>query len=950
MSKSWKSTLRLPRSSFPARPNPKLAQQHLRQCTDDLYVWQAQNNSEEKPFILHDGPPYANGNLHVGHALNKVLKDMIVRTKVQQGRRVVYRPGWDCHGLPIEMKALGSSTTKGLTPVQVRDTARRLASKTVKDQMKGFQALAVMSDWDKRWTTMDREFEIRQLRVFQNLVRRGLIYRKHKPVYWSASSRTALAEAELEYRDDHVSKAAYIRFPIVSDWFSIPELADFKGNLYAAIWTTTPWTLPANRAIAIHSDITYSVIQVGSDGYLIASDRVEAMHEMIPDFQVVVQSIPGSSLKGLQYHNRLRGKCAPSQPIIDADFVTADSGTGLVHVAPGHGQDDYESCSKVGIEAFAPIDDGGFFTKEANPDDPEKLTSAPSILDGGSESVLDLVSDDVLGTHKLRHKYPYDWRTKRPVVIRATAQWFADVGSIKEDALAALKDVRFVPEGGRVRLESFVKGRSEWCISRQRSWGVPIPALYDERGNAVMTAETIEHIISIMQERTSSAWFSDSPDDPAWIPPNLKGKYRRGTDTMDVWFDSGSSWTETEGSADVYLEGSDQHRGWFQSSLLTYVATQRSKETTDKISAPFKTLITHGFTLDGQGKKMSKSLGNIILPNQVMDGSLLGPVKTKGKGKDGQRFDALGPDAIRLWAASADFTTDVLIGQTILQPVHTSLIKYRTTIKMLLGSLNQQARQSPLTKLDQIALVQLSDTMSQVIENYNNYEFYRAVSVINRWVATDLSAFYLEALKDRLYCGDGGGVLEPIFIGFLRMLAPITPMLVEEAWSHRPAWMVEDMSLEHPARQLYSAPLVDSLRLTLPQDVVRKDKATVTEIHSAVKATLELARTAKVLGSSLQCSVILEIEDGKAAAVLGRYLDEVEDIFVVSSVQVNQALPDNPEWAYRQEFEIQDAKVKVHVLPPKQEKCSRCWRYVAPVEDALCGRCEEVVGALSTSA
>ncbi|CAM1504499.1 Fc.00g020900.m01.CDS01 [Cosmosporella sp. VM-42] len=950
MSKPWKATLRLPRSKFPARPHPKIQQQCLRQCTDDLYDWQTRNRPEENTFVFHDGPPYANGSLHVGHALNKVLKDMILRVKVQQGRRVVYRPGWDCHGLPIEMKALGSSSTKGLNPVQVRDTARKLASKTVKEQMSGFRSLGVMADWDKRWTTMDREFEIRQLRVFQNLVRRGLIYRKHKPVYWSVSSRTALAEAELEYREDHVSTAAYIKFPIVSDWTSIPRLNQLEGPLYAAIWTTTPWTLPANRAIAVKDDLTYSVIRAGSDNLLITTSRVEAMKEMIASFEVVVEYIPGSDLKGLMYLNKLRGESAAPQPIVHADFVTADSGTGLVHMAPGHGQDDYEACSKLGIEAFAPIDDGGHFTKEAYPDDPEKLTSAPSILDGGSQAVLDLMADDVLGTHKLRHKYPYDWRTKRPVVIRATAQWFADVGSIKEDALAALQNVRFVPEGGRVRLESFIKGRSEWCISRQRSWGVPIPALYDEAGNAVMTEESIDHIISVMRQRSSSAWFSDSPDDSAWILPSLTGKYRRGTDTMDVWFDSGSSWTETDQQADVYLEGSDQHRGWFQSSLLTYVATHKSDDkNAPKPVAPFKTLVTHGFTLDGQGKKMSKSLGNIIVPDQVMDGSLLGPAKMKGKGKDGSGFDGLGPDAVRLWAASADFTTDVLIGQNILQTVHSSLIKYRTIIKMLLGSLHLEARQAPLTKLDQMALVQLSDTMAQVSEAYDNYEFYRATSMINRWVATDLSAFYLEALKDRLYCGDGGGILEPIFIGFLRMLAPMTPLLVEEAWLHRPSWMEDDKSLDNPVRQLYNSRLVDSARLTLPQAELREDIPVISAVHSAVKATLEQARTDKVLGSSLQCSVILSIENNQVTDVLERYLDELDAVFVVSSVEVNKSLPEDPAWSYVQEFEVQNSKVKVQVLPPKQGKCSRCWRYVAPAEDELCHRCENVVSALPAS-
>lgn len=717
---------------------------------------------------------------------------MIIRVQVQNGRRIVYRPGWDCHGLPIEMKALGTAGTKGLGPVEIRKQARRLASKTVSEQMKGFQSFAVTSEWSNKWTTMDREFEARQLRVFQKMVRHGLIYRKHKPVYWSPSSRTALAEAELEYKDDHVSTAAYIKFPIVADTSKIPELCDLTGQLYAAIWTTTPWTLPANKAIAVHDDLSYSVLQVGSDCVLVAATRVEALQQFCPDSKVVVEGITGAQLAGLHYHNKLQGKHAPAQPIVHADFVSADSGTGLVHMAPGHGQDDYEVCAKLGIDAFAPIDDAGNFTKEAYPDNPDALLSAPSILDGGSQTVLTLVGDDVIGSHKLEHKYPYDWRTKKPVVIRATAQWFADVGSIKVDALNALKNVRFVPESGRARLESFVKGRSEWCISRQRSWGVPIPALYDSKGDAVMTAESIEHIISVMQERTSEAWFSDPPDDPAWIAPSLQGKYRRGTDTMDVWFDSGSSWTEIEKQVDVYSEGSDQHRGWFQSSLLTYIAAQKADgKPLEHVVAPFRTLVTHGFTLDSQGKKMSKSLGNTISPEDIMDGKLLPPLKRKGK--QTSDLDALGSDILRLWAGSCDFTSDILIGSTVLQPVHSALIRYRTILKMLSGSLHGSSRTTPLTKLDQIALMQLSDTMEQVWEAYNNFEFHKGVAMINRWISTDLSAFYLEALKDRLYCGDGGGVVEPIFIGLLRMLAPITPMLATEAWAHRPQWMKDDV-------------------------------------------------------------------------------------------------------------------------------------------------------------
>lgn len=882
---------------------------------------------------------------------------MIIRVKLQQGRKVQYRPGWDCHGLPIEMKALGASQGKDMSPVEIRKSARELASKTILEQMEGFRSFGVMADWDARWTTMDPDFEIRQLRLFQLMVRDGLIYRKHKPVYWSPSSRTALAEAELEYNENHVSTAAYIRFPVAeaSILNEIRELRGFDGgSLYAVIWTTTPWTLPANRAIAIHDELDYDIVSVGADAYIVASSRREILDSIFPETEYkTILTLRGDQLKQLQYNNRLRGKTSPLQPFIHADFVSAESGSGLVHVAPGHGFDDYEACKSLGIDAAAPIDDEGNFTKDAFPDDPERLTQASPILKGGSKAVLQLLGEhaDVLHVEKYKHKYPYDWRTKLPVVIRATAQWFADVDSIKDMALKSLESVKFVPESGRKRLESFIVGRSEWCISRQRAWGVPIPALYDTEGNAVVTDESVDHIISVIRERGIDAWFSDPVDDPAWIPSNLKGTYRRGMDTMDVWFDSGSSWTLAERQADVYLEGSDQHRGWFQSSLLTHVASQRANGVTGAPKSPFKTLITHGFTLDTKGKKMSKSLGNIISPTQVMDGTMLPPMKLRGKEKQaaaGPTYDALGPDALRLWAASSEFTKDVAIGAPVLKSVQANLVRYRTILRMLSGSMHQSARTAPLTAVDSIALIQLQDVMKEVHTAFDNHEFYKAFSSLNRWISNDLSSFYLEASKDRLYCGDGGGVLEPIFHGFLRMLGPMTPLLVEEAWEHRPEWMQADESLSHPLRAIYDSPLVDASSLTHDAATLRKDLPVLMSVHSAVKAALEQARLAKVVGSSLQSAVTISTSSPRVQEALQRYAADLEGIFVVSSVDVTSeqsSSVEGAEWAYTQEFEVEGTGNGVAtVVPPKHHKCPRCWRYLSQAEEELCQRCEDVVG------
>jgi len=997
--KSWSDTLLLPKSSFPPRALLADRAKYLKRCTDDLYAWQRDQRTGPT-FTLHDGPPYANGSLHVGHALNKILKDILCRYKLSQGYRVDYVPGWDCHGLPTELKAIerqegfkSGSSRQELDAVSIRQAARDLAMNAIEEQKKAFRGWGIMADWDNAWKTMDKEFELKQLDVFKSLVKKGFIYRRYKPVYWSPSSRTALAEAELEYKEDHLSTAAYVKFPLQNFPSGGEQFGLGPREVNAIVWTTTPWTLPANKAIGIHTDLDYVVVECASHGLLlITASRLDDIQRIVKDPLQVVMKTRGDKIVGATYtDSAFRNE---TRPILHADFVSSSSGSGLVHLAPGHGMDEYLLCLQHGIEAFAPLDNEGRFTSDALPRDPDLLLGK-EVLGDGNRAVLDYLTErhSLLGTHKYKHKYPYDWRSKQPVIVRATEQWFANVGDVRGPALKSLKSVKFIPEGGEERLKSFVRNRTEWCISRQRAWGVPIPALYDQKsGKAILTEESISHIVTVIEKRGIDAWWTDAEADPAWTPPSLRADdgqtaYFRGKDTMDVWFDSGTSWTQIAASAksdgkpvaDVYLEGSDQHRGWFQSSLLTRVAQEAPTHSDHRGQAPFKTLVTHGFTLDQHGRKMSKSIGNVVSPDEIIAGTLLPPIKRKHKKREETStaeqqilYDAMGPDALRLWVASCDYTNDVILSQTILKAINGTLSKYRVTFKVLLGMLDGYSLPASISidyaelgSLHQIALYQLYDTWKRVLQHYECFEFNRAVQEISRYINTDLSALYIESIKDTIYansttCEDRAEAqlaLYEIYTHLQSMLYPIAPLLVEESWDYTPDQI--RTSCLHPAKRMAS---MSVFYFSVGDDVIlREDTTYLLQANAAVKSAQESARADKKMGSSLQCQVMFQVtgstpRNQKVYDSLKRHRSLLEKLLVVSHVDVCEiSLPTSvteSSWSYKSDFQYAGFPVSAHVFAPLGSKCIRCWKYNARSNDdngeALCERCSEVVEGLRT--
>ncbi|KAI0827156.1 isoleucyl-tRNA synthetase [Trametes gibbosa] len=1005
----WGATLLLPKTAFPLYNDPSKDHDLRNRTTEELYRWQWEH-AQGPLFVFHDGPPYANGDLHMGHALNKILKDIINRYHVSLGHRVNYIPGWDCHGLPIEnkvLKHLGVEINQ-LTPSQIRDEAERFARKEVASQMEQFRAFGIMADWspESTYRTLDPEYELRQLDVFKAMVEKGLIYRQHRPVHYSPSSRSALAEAELVYNDKHVSHSVYVSFPLDP---ASPRMSEHLRALTAGrhqasllVWTTTPWTLTANMAIAVNPEMRYHVVATkdSSEGFtesvlIYAADRADALREtpglLSPQCELLGE-VDGSDLVDATYRPIFAPLLSspaslPSLPIITSSHVTRDSGTGLVHCAPAHGAEDYAVMQSLGLISSSSTSSGkcsahtsptellchvnglGQFTHDvANVvgEDAAIRLVGKDVLDQGGREIVALLTE--LGAlrkiQRFKHRYPYDWKTDKPVIVLATSQWFANLDNIKEDAIASLQGVSFVPTITRNRLESFIRSRSEWCISRQRVWGVPIPALYHLPSNtATLDSDSLSHIMSVLREHGPRYWW-DGPASAFVSPSRREGLtdaqldqvWQKGTDTMDVWFDSGSSWSmldalyrdsatsSQEGKehprtfgADVCLEGSDQHRGWFQSQLLTALGCANAPERVRV--APYSTLITHGMVLDESGKKMSKSLGNIMSPMTVIRG---------GKGKNEKEY---GPDILRLWVATVEFGKDMSIGPTALQQTAEAMRKIRNSSRFILGSLGDRPFEHKLERAelglaDRYVLHCLHALDQTARAGYETYNFPKVINQLSYFANIVLSAFYFDMNKDCLYANQEDGfarrcvltVLDQVLTTMTRVLAPVLPHLAEE---------IHSTLYGENTTSVFATPWTP-----LPDEFVdpqaEVDMLKLFRIRDKVFTLLEQARRDGNVKSSLSADVALNITSAAAPEVidlLGREENTLAALFGVSGVSLSERPSDGlkAQWQYTDTLELEGTDIEIFVQPAALQKCPRCWTYTRHEHDELCKRCTDVV-------
>ena len=924
----WSKTLNLPRTEFPMRANLPQKEPEILEFWDkiNLYGLVQRKTAGRPKFILHDGPPYANGHIHLGHALNKILKDIIVKYHSMNGFDAPYVPGWDTHGLPIEQQAIKTLgiNRHAMDPVEFRRHCKDYALRFVDIQRDEFKRLGVRGDWANPYLTLMPEYEARQIEIFGEMAKKGYIYKGLRPVYWCATCETALAEAEVEYAEQE-SPSIYVRFEVVDGKGLLPE------NTYFVIWTTTPWTLPANVAICLHPDYIYSVVQVNGTDYVVAKERLEPFLEVLRTGKSRVEAeYPGRKLEGIICRHPFVER---DSLVVLGDYVTLEYGTGCVHNAPGHGEEDFVTCKKYGLPVLSPIDGRGFFTAEggafegmfyqkANPAIVEELKRRGGLLAEG----------------RVRHQYPHCWRCKNPVFFRATEQWFASIDGFREAALQAIRKVRWIPAWGEERIYNMVTARGDWCISRQRLWGVPLTIFRCKNcGKEIINDETIEHLKQLIRKHGSDIWYRAPVEKllpPGFVCPECgTDAFIKEDDTMDVWFDSGSShwavlrqpspWQEQVWPADLYLEGSDQHRGWFNSSLSTAVAVTGKP--------PYHAVLTHGFVVDEQGRKMSKSLGNVVDPLKVVK--------------------QLGADILRLWVCSADYRGDLAASDNILKQIAEAYRKIRNTFRFLLGNLydfkpGDAVPYSELPEIDRFALLRLEKLKRRVLKAYKEFEFHVVHHAIHSFCVLDLSAFYLNVLKDRLYCELPNSVkrraaqtvLYEILETLLRLLVPVLAFTSEEIWRYVPGEGEKAVSV-----QLLDMPSC--------KDEYIEDEALETrwerllQVQDVILEALERARQEKIIGDSLEAEVELYAV-GELYEFLNSAVEELKTISIVSGLEVA------PEEAIPPAEALQRGGLSVLVRRAAGTKCARCWIYSKTVgqntfHPELCLRCAGVVAAAS---
>ncbi len=911
----YKDTLLMPKTDFPMRGGLPTKEPQIQTKWDEMDINKLVNErTKDRPhFVLHDGPPYANGDIHIGHALNKVLKDMIVRQKSMTGYHVPYVPGWDTHGLPIEQALTNKGVKrKEMSVAEFRELCEKYAYEQIDSQRSQFKRIGVRGDWENPYITLKPEFEARQIEVFGKMAEKGYIYKGLKPVYWSPSSESALAEAEIEYKDVK-SPSIYVSFAIKDAKGVVPADAKF------IIWTTTPWTLPANLGISLNPEFAYVVVAVENKKFIVAKDLLETVANAIGwENYEVIQEVQGKQLDRVVAQHPFYDR---DSLVMVGDHVTAEAGTGCVHTAPGHGEEDYNIGREYDLGILSPLDNRGCYTEEAPGfegifyDDANKLVT---------EKLKEMDALEKLGF--FTHSYPHDWRTKKPVIYRATPQWFASIDAFREELLQAVTDTTFTPAWGETRLYNMIRDRGDWVISRQRAWGVPIPIFYAENGEPIITPETIAHVANLFREHGSNIWFQKEAKEllPEGFthPGSPNGIFTKENDIMDVWFDSGSSHQGVlvergmKYPADLYLEGSDQYRGWFNSSLITSVAINGY--------APYKGLLSHGFVLDGEGRKMSKSLGNVIVPQKVMD--------------------QYGADILRLWVASVDYTADVRISMDMLKQVSEVYRKIRNTLRFLHGNVadfnpaTDRVAYEDLREMDQYMYMRMQDVLKASRAAYDRYEFSTVYHAINNFVAVELSSFYLDIAKDVVYIEGTDNkdrramqtVMYDTLQMLLKVLTPIIPHTTEELWGY--------LGAEEASVQLTDFPEVEE-KENFGQ--LREKWAKVIEIRDEVLKALEEARNAKVIGKSLEAKISVYAES-EAVQLLNDANIDFAQLCIVSQFAIAGSKENAPDNA------LVLGQTALVVEKADGEKCERCWTISETVgtneaHATLCTRCAEVV-------